>query len=75
MSLVSYGLMVEALRDFLPVDTALNGMAVRRDTLPVARRLEAELGPEPVFPLAACPAECTSLPAPLEPIIVGIDGA
>ena len=49
-------------------------MAVRRDTLPVARRLETELGPEPVFPLAACPAECTSLPAPLEPIIVGIDG-
>jgi hypothetical protein len=44
-SLVSYGLTVKALQDFLPVDTRLNAMSVHRGTLRVARRLEAELGP------------------------------
>jgi hypothetical protein len=73
-SLVSYGLTVKALQDFLPVDTRLNAMSVRRDTLSVARRLEVELGPEPVFPLAGCPGECAGLPAPPAPITVGIDG-
>jgi hypothetical protein len=73
-SLVSYGLTVKALCDFLPVDTALNPMSVRRDTHRVARRLEAELGPEPAFPLAGCPGECASLPAPPALITVGIDG-
>jgi len=73
-SLVSYGLTVEALRDFLPVDSRLNASSVRRDTLRVARRCEAELGPEPVFPLAGCPGACASLPRPPEPITVGIDG-
>jgi hypothetical protein len=73
-SLVSYGLTVRALRDFLPVDAALNATSVRRDSLRVARRLEADLGPEPVFPLAGCPGGCASLPPPPEPITVGLDG-
>lgn len=73
-SLVSYGLTVKALRDFLPVDAGLNASSVRRDTLRVARRLEAELGPEPIFPLAGCPGDCAGLPSPPEPIIVGLDG-
>src|ERR671933_1977794 len=73
-SLVSYGLTVKALRDFLPVDAALNATSVRRDTLRVARRLEAELGPEPRFPLAGCPGDCAGLPRPPQPITVGIDG-
>jgi hypothetical protein len=73
-SLVSYGLTVQALRDFLPVDARLNATTVRRDTLRVARRLEAELGPEPSFPLAGCPDACASLPVPPAPITVGIDG-
>jgi hypothetical protein len=73
-SLVSYGLTVKALRDFLPVDAALNASSVRRGTLRVARRVEAELGPEPVFPLGGCPGECASLPAAPEPITVGLDG-
>jgi hypothetical protein len=73
-SLVSYGLTAKALRDFLPVDTQLNATSVRRQTLRVARRCEAELGPEPRFPLVGCPAECASLPAPPAPIVVGIDG-
>jgi hypothetical protein len=72
--LVSYGLTVRALHDFLPVDATLNTPSVRRDTLRVARRLEAELGPEPVFPLVGCPTGCAGLPAPPQPITVGIDG-
>jgi len=66
--------LVKVLRDFLPVDTRLKAMSVRRDTMRVARRLEAELGPEPIFPLAGCPGECARLPAPPAPIIVGLDG-
>ena len=66
--------LVKVLRDFLPVDTRLNAMSVRRDTMRVARRLEAELGPEPIFPLAGCPGECARGPAPPAPIIVGLDG-
>jgi len=73
-SLVSYGLTVKALQDFLPVDARLNTTSVRRQALQVAGRLEAELGPEPRFPLAGCPGECASLPAPPAPITVGIDG-
>jgi hypothetical protein len=73
-SLVSYGLTVKALQDFLPVDTRLNAMSVRRQTLQVARRCEADLGPEPIFPLAGCPSECASLPAPPAPITVGLGG-
>jgi hypothetical protein len=73
-SLISYGLTVKALQDFLPVDTTLNASTVRRDTLRVAGRLEAELGPEPIFPLAGCPDACASLPAAPPPITVGLDG-
>jgi hypothetical protein len=73
-SLVSYGLTVKALQDLLPVDARLNAKSVRRDALSIARRLEAELGPEPVLPLAGCPADRASLPPPPEPITVGLDG-
>ena len=49
-SLVSYGLTVKALRDVLPVDEDVNVTTVRRTTLEVARRCEAELGSEqPMF--------------------------
>jgi len=73
-SLVSYGLTVKALQDFLPVDARLHATAVRRDALSVARRREMELGPEPRFALAGCAAAYASLPAPPPPITVGIDG-
>jgi hypothetical protein len=45
-SLVSYGLTVEALTDFLPLDVTLDVKTVRHDTLKVAERCEAELGEE-----------------------------
>ncbi len=42
-SLVSYGLSLDALQDFLPLDLSLDVTTVRYDTLKVAKRLEAEL--------------------------------
>ena len=45
-SLVSYGLSLDALQDFLPLDLTLDVKTVRYDTLKVAKRLEAELGEE-----------------------------
>jgi hypothetical protein len=42
-SLVSYGLTVKALRDFLPIDVKLSATSVRRNTLRVARRCERDL--------------------------------
>ena len=47
-SLVSYGLSLDALQDFLPIDLNLDVKTVRYDTLKVAKRLEAELGDEPL---------------------------
>ena len=41
-SLVSYGLSLDALQDFLPIDLSLDVKTVRYDTLKVAKRLEAE---------------------------------
>jgi hypothetical protein len=43
-SLVSYGMTVKALTDFLPLDVTLDVKTVRHDTLKVAERCEAELG-------------------------------
>ncbi len=45
-SLVSYGMSLDALQDFLPLDRTLDVKTVRYDTLKVAKRLEAELGDE-----------------------------
>jgi len=45
-SLVSYGMSLEALTDFLPLEVTLDVKTVRYDTLKVAKRLEAELGDE-----------------------------
>ena len=45
-SLVSYGMSLDALQDFLPLDRTLDVKTVRYDTLKVAKRMEAELGEE-----------------------------
>src|SRR5688572_18325245 len=45
-SLVSYGLSLDALKDFLPIELSLDVKTVRYDTLKVAKRLEAELEDE-----------------------------
>ena len=45
-SLVAYGMSLDALQDFLPLDRTLDVKTVRYDTLKVAKRMEAELGEE-----------------------------
>ena len=73
-SLVSYGLTVEALTDFLPLEVTLDVKTVRHDTLKVAERCEAELGEEQGSFIDGCPRDWGNLPIPDGPITVGIDG-
>src|SRR5215470_4441239 len=54
-SLVSYGLTVDALTDFLPLDVTLDVQTVRHDTLKIAERCEAELGEEHGSFIDGCP--------------------
>ena len=73
-SLVSYGLTVEALTDFLPLEVTLDVKTVRHDTLKIAERCEAELGEEHGSFIDGCPRDWGNLPIPDGPITVGIDG-
>lgn len=73
-SLVSYGMTVEALKDFLPVDETLSVSTVRTNALAVAQRCEAELGEEQWSFMEGCPRDWGNLPCPDGPISVGIDG-
>src|SRR2546428_11639472 len=61
-SLVSYGMSLDALKDFLPLDVTLDVKTVRYDTLKVAKRLEAELGMNNLALLQAAPVIGTSYP-------------
>src|SRR5215467_4022716 len=73
-SLVSYGLSLDALQDFLPIDRTLDVKTVRYDTLKVAKRLEAELGDEQSSFIKGDPREWDLLPPPEGFFTVGIDG-
>src|SRR6266704_4521125 len=73
-SLVSYGLSLDALQDFLPIDLNLDVKTVRYDTLKVAKRLEAELGDEPPGFIDGSPSNWVLLPQPEGAFTVGIDG-
>jgi hypothetical protein len=73
-SLVSYGLSLDALQDFLPIDLSLDVKTVRYDTLKVAKRLEAELGDEQSSFIEGDPWEWDLLPPPEGFFTVGIDG-
>jgi hypothetical protein len=73
-SLVSYGMSLDALKDFLPLDLTLDVKTVRYDTLKVAKRLEAELGEEQAGFIAGDPREWDLLPLPDGSFKVGIDG-
>src|SRR5882724_5902863 len=73
-SLVSYGLTAQALKDFLPVDAALNATTIQNHTLAVAQRCEDELGEEQWAFVEGCPADWETLPIPDGPLMVGIDG-
>ena len=73
-SLVSYGLTVGGLTDFLPLDVTLDVKTVRHETLKVAERCEAELGEEQGSFIAGCPRDWGTFPIPDGPITVGLDG-
>src|SRR5215475_14425793 len=73
-SLVSYGLSLDALQDFLPLDLSLDVKTVRYDTLKVAQRLEAELDEEQASFIAGEPRDGDLLPLPEGSFTVGIDG-
>src|SRR5262252_11007392 len=73
-SLVSYGLSLEALQDFLPLDLSLDVKTVRYDTLKVAKRLEAELGEDQASFIEGEPRAWDLLPLPEGSFTVGIDG-
>lgn len=66
-SLVLYGLTVDALKDFLPLDVRLDIKTVRHDALKVAQRCEAELGDEQVFFVEGCQRDWEHLPIPMDP--------
>jgi hypothetical protein len=73
-SLVSYGMSLDALQDFLPLDLSLDVKTVRYDTLKVAKRLEAELGDEQSGFIEGAPSDWDLLPSPEGFFTVGIDG-
>jgi len=73
-SLVSYGMSLDALQDFLPLDLSLDVKTVRYDTLKVAKRLEAELGEDQASFIEGDPSEWELLPRPDGSFKVGIDG-
>src|SRR6266851_3204948 len=73
-SLVAYGLSLDALQDFLPLDRTLDVKTVRYDTLKVAKRLEAELGDEQSGFIEGDRSAWELLPRPEGFFIVGIDG-
>src|SRR5215471_9066051 len=73
-SLVSYGLSLDALQDFLPIDLSLDVKTVRSDTLKVAQRLEAALGDEQASFIEGEPSDWDLLPPSEGFFKVGIDG-
>ena len=73
-SLVSYGLSLEALKDFLPLDLRLDMKTVRYDTLKVAKRLEAELDEDQASYIEGELSNWDLLPPPEGSFKVGIDG-
>src|SRR5919109_3007370 len=73
-SLVSYGLSLDALQYFLPLDLSLDVKTVRSDTLKVAKRLEAELGEEQASFIEGEPNDWELLPPAEGSCKVGIDG-
>jgi hypothetical protein len=73
-SLVSYGMSLDALKDFLPLEVTLDVKTIRSDTLKVATRLEAELGEEQQRFIEGDPSDWDLVPLPDGSFKVGIDG-
>jgi hypothetical protein len=62
------------LSDILPVTTGIGASTLRRHTLHVAERAEAELAEERSSFIDGCPADWRNLPIPEGRIVVGLDG-
>jgi hypothetical protein len=73
-SLVSYGMRLDALKDFLPLEVTLAVKTVRYATRKVAKRLAAALGDEQPGFIEGNPSEWDFLPRPDGACKVGIDG-
>jgi hypothetical protein len=73
-SLVSYGMSLDALKDFLPLDVALDIKTVHYDTLKVAQRSDAALGDEQPGFIDGSPSDWELRPPPEGAFNVGIDG-
>jgi hypothetical protein len=73
-SLVSSGMSLDALKDFLPLEGTLDVKTVRYDILKVAQRLEAALGDEQPCFIEGSPSDWDLLPRPHGTCKVGIDG-
>src|SRR5262245_50813688 len=73
-SLVSYGMSLDALQDFLPLALTLDVKTIRYDTLKVAKRLEAELGDEQSGFIEGDASDWDLIPLPEGSFKVGIDG-
>lgn len=73
-SLVSYGMTADLLTDVLPIGRTANASTIRNHLHRVARRHEAELGPDQPCFIAGGPADWKALSLPDGPIVVGIDG-
>lgn len=73
-SLVSYGLTVKVLQDFLPLNDELNAATVRNHTLATAKKSDDELDKEQHFYVSLCMRNWKKLPHPNSSITMGIDG-
>jgi hypothetical protein len=73
-SLVSYGMSLDALKDFLPLEVTLDVKTVQYDTLKVAKRLEGELDDEQPCFIEGSPSDWDLWPLPDGSFKVGIDG-
>ncbi len=72
--MISYGLTVRVLTDFLPVDETLNATTVQNHTLVIAQRCEEEVGEEQGVCMDGCRGDGGLSPHFKEPIAVGLDG-
>jgi len=73
-SLISYGLTIKLLQDFLPIDHKHSAPTVRNHLFRLAERHEAAMDEEKVFFMEGCQAERDCLPIPDGPLSVGLDG-
>ena len=73
-ALMSYGLTVEVLQQFLPIGASIYPTSIRNHLYGVAERMEQEMGEEKGMFIEGCEREWGQLPQPDLPLTVGLDG-